>query len=67
MQETYRLFGGEGKEIEPFMVAMEMTILIPWCTMILPAMDNDDVPCRGRKTTHIVYGEAMGILAGMHF
>ena len=24
MQETYRLFGGEGKEIEPFMAAMEM-------------------------------------------
>ncbi len=29
----------------------------------LPAMDNDDYR-RGRKTTHVVYGEAMGILAG---
>ena len=29
----------------------------------LPAMD-DDAYRRGRKTTHIVYGEAMGILAG---
>ena len=29
----------------------------------LPAMDNDEYR-RGRKTTHIVYGEAMGILAG---
>lgn len=29
----------------------------------LPAMDNDEYR-RGRKTTHIVYGHAMGILAG---
>ena len=24
MQETYRMFGGRGKEIEPFMAAIEM-------------------------------------------
>ena len=24
MQETYRMFGGEGKVVEPFMAAMEM-------------------------------------------
>ncbi|HEX7150093.1 MAG TPA: farnesyl diphosphate synthase [Thermoanaerobaculia bacterium] len=29
----------------------------------LPALDNDDLR-RGRKTTHVVYGEAMGILVG---
>ena len=29
----------------------------------LPAMDDDDLR-RGRKTTHVVYGEAIGILAG---
>ncbi len=29
----------------------------------LPALDNDDLR-RGRKTTHVVYGEAMGVLAG---
>lgn len=29
----------------------------------LPALDNDDLR-RGRKTTHIVFGEAMAILAG---
>jgi geranylgeranyl diphosphate synthase type II len=29
----------------------------------LPALDNDDYR-RGRKTTHVVFGEAMGILAG---
>jgi geranylgeranyl diphosphate synthase type II len=29
----------------------------------LPALDNDDLR-RGRKTTHVVFGEAMGVLAG---
>jgi geranylgeranyl diphosphate synthase type II len=29
----------------------------------LPALDNDDLR-RGRKTAHVVYGEAMAILAG---
>ena len=29
----------------------------------LPALDNDDLR-RGRKTTHVVYGEAFGILTG---
>lgn len=29
----------------------------------LPAIDNDDLR-RGRKTTHVVYGEALGILTG---
>jgi geranylgeranyl diphosphate synthase type II len=29
----------------------------------LPSLDNDDYR-RGRKTTHVIYGEAMGILVG---
>ena len=29
----------------------------------LPAIDNDDYR-RGRKTTHVVFGEAVGVLAG---
>jgi geranylgeranyl diphosphate synthase, type II len=29
----------------------------------LPPLDNDDIR-RGRKTTHVVYGEAMGVLTG---
>jgi geranylgeranyl diphosphate synthase type II len=29
----------------------------------LPPLDNDDLR-RGRKTTHVVYGEAMGVLTG---
>lgn len=63
MEETYKLFGGNGMEIEPFMAAIEMIHTYSLVHDDLPAMDNDDYR-RGRKTTHIVYGEAMGILAG---
>lgn len=63
MQETYRLFGGEEKIIEPFMAAMEMIHTYSLVHDDLPAMDNDEYR-RGRKTTHIVYGHAMGVLAG---
>lgn len=63
MQETYRLFGGEGSLVEPFMAAIEMIHTYSLVHDDLPAMDNDDYR-RGRKTTHVVYGEAMGILAG---
>ena len=64
MQETYRMFGGIKEEvIEPFMAAMEMIHTYSLVHDDLPAMDNDDYR-RGRKTTHVVYGEAMGILAG---
>lgn len=62
--ESYRLFGGKNKtEIEPFMAAMEMIHTYSLVHDDLPAMD-DDMYRRGRKTTHVVYGEAMGILAG---
>lgn len=63
MEETYKLFGGNGMEIEPFMAAIEMIHTYSLVHDDLPAMDNDDYR-RGRKTTHIVYGEAMAILAG---
>lgn len=63
MQETYRLFGGTSKAIEPFMAAIEMIHTYSLVHDDLPAMDNDDYR-RGRKTTHVVYGEDMGILAG---
>lgn len=63
MMETYRLFGGKSKVIEPFMAAMEMIHTHSLIHDDLPAMDNDEFR-RGRKTTHVVYGEAMGILAG---
>lgn len=63
MQETYRLFGGTEKVIEPFMAAMEMLHTYSLVHDDLPAMDNDEYR-RGKKTTHKVYGEAIGILAG---
>lgn len=63
MLETYRLFGGDGEVIEPFMAAIEMIHTYSLVHDDLPAMDNDEYR-RGIKTTHVVYGEAMGILAG---
>lgn len=63
MSETYRLFGGTEELIEPFMAALEMIHTYSLIHDDLPALDNDDYR-RGRKTAHIVYGEAMAILAG---
>ncbi len=63
MFETYRLFGGSGRIIEPFAAAIEMIHTYSLVHDDLPAMDNDEYR-RGKKTTHAVYGEAMGILAG---
>ena len=63
MNETYRLFGGNGKEIEPFMSAIEMIHTYSLVHDDLPCMDNDEYR-RGRKTTHAVYGEGMAVLAG---
>lgn len=64
MSETYQLFRGQEKAIlEPFLAAIEMIHTYSLVHDDLPAMDNDDYR-RGRKTTHVVYGEAMGILAG---
>ncbi len=63
MVETYRLFGGTNKVIEPFMAAIEMIHTYSLVHDDLPAMDND-LYRRGKKTTWAVYGEAMAILAG---
>lgn len=63
MQEVYKMDGGEGSLVEPFMAALEMIHTYSLVHDDLPAMDNDDYR-RGKKTTHVVYGEDMGILAG---
>ena len=63
MKETFSLFGGKSKALEPFMAAIEMIHTYSLVHDDLPAMDDDDYR-RGRKTTHVVYGEDMGILAG---
>lgn len=64
MAETFRLFGGQNMAIlKPFLAAIEMIHTYSLVHDDLPAMDNDEYR-RGRKTTHVVYGEAMAILAG---
>lgn len=63
MKETFAMFGGEGAVVEPFMAAIEMIHTYSLVHDDLPAMDNDEYR-RGRRTTHVVYGEGMGILAG---
>lgn len=63
MMESYKLCGGTGKVVEPFMTALEMIHTYSLVHDDLPALDNDEYR-RGKKTTHAVYGETMGILAG---
>ena len=64
IQESYRLFGGKHEEvIHPFMAAIEMIHTYSLIHDDLPALDNDEYR-RGRKTSHVVFGEAMAILAG---
>ena len=52
-----------GRALALFMAALEMIHNYSLVHDDLPAMDNDEYR-RGRKTTHIVYGEGMAILAG---
>nr|MDP9361634.1 polyprenyl synthetase family protein [Acidobacteriota bacterium] len=55
-----------GADIEPLRVAFSALELIHTYSLVhddLPALDDDDLR-RGRKTTHVVYGEAIGILTG---
>lgn len=63
MEASYQMFGGEGEELDAFMAAIEMIHTYSLVHDDLPAMDND-LYRRGKKTTHAVYGESMGVLAG---
>lgn len=63
MLEAYRLFDGNKEIIYPFMAALEFIHNYSLIHDDLPAMDNDEYR-RGRKTTHVVYGEDLAILAG---
>ena len=63
MQEAYRLFGKEDSKVYPFMAALEYIHNYSLVHDDLPAMDNDEYR-RGQKTTHVVYGEDLAILAG---
>ncbi|MCY2962969.1 MAG: polyprenyl synthetase family protein [Planctomycetota bacterium] len=55
--------GGDWKRALPAACAMAMIHTYSLIHDDLPAMDNDDYR-RGRKTNHVVYGEALAILAG---
>lgn len=63
MHEVYKMFGGAGKEIEPFMAAIEMIHTSSLIHDDLPCMDNDELR-RGKPTTWKVYGYDMAVLAG---
>jgi len=63
MREVYRMFGGEGKEVEPFMAAIEMIHTFSLVHDDLPCMDNDEYR-RGLPTTWVKYGYDMAVLAG---
>jgi geranylgeranyl diphosphate synthase type II len=63
MEETFKLFGGQGKIIEPFMAAIELIHTYSLVHDDLPAMDDDEYR-RGKKTTWVVYGDGMAVLAG---
>lgn len=52
-----------GQALTLFMAALEMIHNYSLVHDDLPAMDNDEYR-RGRKTTHVVYGEGMAVLAG---
>lgn len=55
-----------GAAIEPLLVPLCSLELIHTYSLVhddLPALDNDELR-RGRRTTHVVFGEAMAILAG---
>ena len=63
MAETHALFHGESPLLDPFMAALEMIHTYSLIHDDLPCMDNDDYR-RGKPTNHIVFGEAMALLAG---
>ena len=63
LREVYRMFGGQGREEEPFMAAIEMIHTFSLVHDDLPCMDNDRLR-RGLPTTWAEYGEDMAVLAG---
>lgn len=63
MYASAEMFGRPTAVIEPFMAAIEMIHTYSLVHDDLAAMDNDEFR-RGIRTTHAVYGEGMGVLAG---
>ena len=63
MKETFELFGGTGKIVEPFMAALEMIHTYSLVHDDLPCMDNADMR-RGMPSCHKKYGEGFAVLTG---
>lgn len=63
LSETAKLFDENETLTFPFMAAVEMIHSYSLVHDDLPSMDNDEYR-RGRKTTHVIYGEGMAVLAG---
>lgn len=63
MMETFNMFSNDEESIMPFACALEMIHTYSLIHDDLPAMDDDDFR-RGKPTNHMVYGDAMAILAG---
>ena len=62
MQLAYEAVGGK-EDISRYLCAIEMIHTYSLIHDDLPAMDNDALR-RGKPTNHIIFGEAMAILAG---
>lgn len=63
MRESADLFGETAEGLPCFMAALEFIHTYSLIHDDLPALDNDDYR-RGRKTTHVVYGEDIAVIAG---
>lgn len=63
MAESAALFADAEDVLSPFMAAIEFIHTYSLIHDDLPALDNDDYR-RGRKTTHVVYGEDIAVIAG---
>ena len=63
MAAMYEMLGGSSEIVNPFMAAIEMIHTHSLIHDDLPAIDNDQYR-RGKKTTHVVFGESAAILAG---
>jgi geranylgeranyl diphosphate synthase, type II len=60
---VYNIYNEDYKDIIPFAAAIEMIHTYSLIHDDLPCMDNDNLR-RGHPTNHVVYGEAMALLAG---
>lgn len=61
--EFARIFGCSKEKAMPYACALEMIHTYSLIHDDLPCMDDDEYR-RGMKTNHVVYGEAMALLAG---